>query len=455
MMAFASHDKRQDTFSVIAVLAAICMLGFFVRILLSPLEGYGFDVGANQGWAKSAVKLGLAKSYSQQVDGNMLPNYPPLSLMIFASTGHAYQAIVSPEYDAKRIENRVFIKFPSIVADIVTGILLFFIVAAWKGRKAGYLSAAFYALNPAVVYDSAVWGQTDSVYTMFMVACIGAFAMQWNAATGALLALALLTKAQAIVIAPLIGFILLLRGWKAVLAAVAGFVPTFVLVLIPFIPDNGLHGVWNMYAQSIGYYTSVSSNAYNFWWALLSDSANGVTDNQLVLGIMSYRNAGLILFGCAYAWLLWHVWKHRKDMQGSAQGIPHLFYAASIAAYAFFLFNTEMHERYLFPVMALGLPLAFLSRKTAAVYAGVSSLFFFNLLGVLPASPLDRAFYSSFPSLDVFFASFLTFLFFVLLGMRKQLPQRQGILTFGKALKKLTSAAWSRATARSAAPRVP
>lgn len=441
--------------SVAAVLVAICMLGLFLRLLLSPLEGYGFDVGVNQGWAKSAVKLGLAKSYSEQVDGNMLPNYPPLSLIIFASTGHAYQALVSPEYDAKRVENRVFIKFPSIVADILTAALLFFIVSKWKGRKAGYLAAIAYAFNPAVIHDSAVWGQTDSLYTMFIAACIGALAMQWNAATGVLLALALLTKAQAIVIVPLAGFVLLLRGWKAVAAATAGFVPTAIAILLPFVPDGGLQGVWNMYAQSVGYYTSVSSNAYNFWWSLLSDSANSVTDNQLLFGMMSYRAAGLILFAFSYAWLLWHVWNNRRDLKSPGLAVPHLYYAGSIAAYAFFLFNTEMHERYLFPVMALGLPLAFLSRKGAGLYASVTLLFFFNLLGVLPASAADKALYSTFPSLDVFIASLLTFLFFVWLGLRKQLPQRQLFPSFGKALRKLARDAWSRAKAKSAIPRVP
>lgn len=438
-----------------AVVTAICALGIFLRLLLSPLEGYGFDVGVNQGWAKSAVKLGLARSYSEQVDGNMLPNYPPLSLMVFASTGHLYQAFVSPEYDKGLVENRVFIKFPSILADIVTVVLLFLIVAKWKGKKAGYIAAAVYALHPAVIYDSAVWGQTDSLYTMFLVACVGALSMQWNAAAGALIALAFLTKTQAVILVPFVGFVLLMRGWKAIWQSALAAAVVAILILIPFVPDDGLGGIAKMYADSVGYYPTVASNAYNFWWALLSDSANNVTDNQLIFGVMPYRSAGLMLFSYAYLWVLSHAWKHRRDLASAEQAIPRLFFSSAVLAYAFFLFNTEMHERYLFPFVALAVPMLFLSRKSAWTYAGAGFLFFWNLLGVLPATAVDKAMYATFPALDVFFACMLTFLFPVFVGLRHQLPRKAQPHGIAAAIRKHALTAWSYAKAKTSAPRVP
>lgn len=447
--------KKSGSHLAAAVVTALCALGLFLRLILSPLEGYGFDVGVNQGWAKSAVQLGLAKSYSEQVDGNMLPNYPPLSLMVFASTGHLYQFFVSPEYDKSRVENRVFIKFPSILADIITVILLFFIIWKWKGKKAGYVAAAVYALHPAVIYDSAVWGQTDSLYTMFLVACVGALSMQWNAAAGTLIALAFLTKTQAIILIPLVGFVLLLRGWKATGKAAIGAVVSTVIILLPFIPDNGLQGIAKMYMDSVGYYPTVSSNAYNLWWALLSDSANSVADTQLLFGVISYRGAGLLLFGCAYLWILSVIWKHRKDLAFPEQSIPRLFFASAVIAYAFFLFNTEMHERYLFPFVALAVPMLFLSRKSVWTYVSVSVLFFWNLLGVLPATAVDKAMFATFPALDVLFASLLLFLFPVFIGLRRQLPKKATPQGIGSALRKHLFSAWSYAKARTSVPRVP
>ncbi len=447
--------KKSGTYLPAVVVTALCGLGLFLRLILSPLEGYGFDVGVNQGWAKSAVQLGLAKSYSEQVDGNMLPNYPPLSLMIFASTGHLYQFFVSPEYDKSRVENRVFIKFPSILADIITVLLLFLIVAKWKGRRAGYVAAAVYALHPAVIYDSAVWGQTDSLYTMFLVACLGALSMRWNAAAGALIALAFLTKTQAIILIPLVGFVLMMRGWKAVGQSALAAAVSATIVLTPFIPDGGLQGIAKMYMDSVGYYPTVSSNAYNLWWALLSDSANNVADTQLLFGVIPYRGAGLLLFACAYLWILSLAWKHRKDLAFPEQSVPRLFFASAVIAYAFFLFNTEMHERYLFPFVALATPMLLLSRKSAWTYAGVTFVFFWNLLGVLPATAVDKAMYATFPSLDVLFASLLTFLFPVFASLRRQLPrkaQAQGIIG---AIRKRILGARAFAKAKTSVPRVP
>jgi len=447
--------NKSGAFLPAAIVTAICALGLFLRLILSPVEGYGFDIGVNQGWAKSAVQLGLAKSYSEQVDGNMLPNYPPLSLMVFASTGHLYQFFVSPEYDKSRVENRVFIKFPSILADIITVVLLFLIVAKWRGRKAGYIAAAVYALHPAVIYDSAVWGQTDSLYTMFLVACLGALSMQWNAAAGALIALAFLTKTQAIILIPLVAFVLLMRGWKATGKAALAAIVVTVLVLIPFISDGGLQGIVKMYMDSVGYYPTASFNAYNLWWALLSDSATGVTDNQLIFNVISYRNAGLVLFSYTYLWVLSHAWKHRKDLASPEQSIPRFFFAAAVIAYSFFLFNTEMHERYMFPFVALATPIVFLSKKAAWTYVGVSFLFFWNLLGVLPATSIDKAMFSTFPALDVLFASMLTFLFPVFISLRHQLPQKAQPYGIGTAIRKRMLTTWPSAKAKTAAPRVP
>lgn len=81
--------------------------------------------------------------------------------------------------------------------------------------------------------------------------------------------------------------------------------------------------------------------------------------------------------------------------------LPALFLSAATCAFAFFLFNTEMHERYLFPFVALGLPVAFLGLRAASLYAAISFLFFLNLLGWLPYGSLDRAIFRAFPTLDV------------------------------------------------------
>jgi hypothetical protein len=75
-----------------------------------------------------------------------------------------------------------------------------------------------------------------------------------------------------------------------------------------------------------------------------------------------------------------------------------------LAAQTFFLFSAEMHERYLFPYLAVGLPSIFLGAGPATLYILGSLFFWGNLLGILPFGSIDRALFAEFPAFDVFIA---------------------------------------------------
>ncbi|MDA0376535.1 MAG: hypothetical protein O3A80_04475 [bacterium] len=62
---------------------------------------------------------------------------------------------------------------------------------------------------------------------------------------------------------------------------------------------------------------------------------------------------------------------------------------ASIITYAFFMFNTEMHERYLFPYMVFGLPLLLTGRRGILLYSGTSLLFILNFASIVSFSSFD------------------------------------------------------------------
>ena len=399
-----------------SILPLILAGALLLRMGLSPMQGLDFDIGTNQGWAKSAVELGLARSYTQQVSGAMLPNYPPFSMMIFATTGHIYKTFVSPVYDAGLPAYRIIIKLPAIFADLLLCVLLGWIVAKMRGRNAGWLAAGIAALHPAIVYESAVWGQTDSIFTLFLVASIAALAWERTAIAAAFFTLAFLTKAQTAALLPLFGVWYLIRPVR-MLWGLAGSIPVLLIVLLPFAIGGAIPAVWNVYAGSVGYYPVISSAAYNFWWSLLADSSWSRHDTELVFGVITFRAAGYLLFtGITGASLLVSIRRMIAPMTRK-QTLGLLFLLASLSSFAFFLFLTEMHERYLFPFVAFGLPVAFLGRKEAWLYALVSGLFFMNLLGYLAIGFIDRGLYNEFSSLDVFFASMQVFLFALLFGV--------------------------------------
>lgn len=402
------------TVPLILILAA----GFFVRFFLAPIQGFTFDIDVNQGWAYSAVELGLGDSYWHQLNGNMLPNYPPLSMIIFALSGYAYR-FISPEFDLDLPAFDVVIKLPGIIADLVTAALLAFLVTPWKGKRAGLLAATIYTFHPAVIYESSVWGQTDSIFTLFIVAALAACAYRnWDLSV-LFIALSFFLKVQAVAVAPLFLY-LYARSLKHFLrmAVIGGL--TLILVILPFIEGGGVDGILRVYLESAGYYPSVSMSAYNFWWGLFSDASGDTSDTDIQLGLLSYRSLGVILWLTLSISSIDLLRKYlptlekcpaKKLYRPKPEHLISLFMVASLLAFGFFLFNTEMHERYLFPFVALGLPLVFLGALPAVLYACITAAFTMNLFGVLSFGGFDRALYNEFPALDVFIAVSQVWLF--------------------------------------------
>ncbi len=398
-----------------ALLFLIVLVGLSARLAMSWQPGHGSDLSINRGWAHTAAVLGVAESYKKQLDGVMLPNYPPLSMVMFAATGHAYQLLVSPGYDMQLFAYHIFIKLPAIIADLLGCVLLFFAGQMLGGKKWALAFALVWALQPAVIYESAVWGQTDVVFSVCMAAALLAAAKKQWALCGMLAVASFLFKAQAIVLAPVI-LLLLFHSRKALEEILVGAATMALVVLIPFILSGASHDIWNVYAHSVGYYPNLSLGGYNLWWALYGD-ASSKDDTGLLFHALTYRTTGSLLFLAATGIILIpsvkRIWRKIWDPD-----IAFLMLTTALIAYAFFLFNTEMHERYLFPYLILSAPLLFLGSPGIALYALSSFLILWNLLGVLPFSFIDRALYDEFPSLDVLFASLhvcafvLTFILF-------------------------------------------
>jgi len=299
------------------------------------------------------------------------------------------------------------------VFDLATCALLFALLRRAAGERAAIAGALGYALHPAVVYESAVWGQSDALYTFFVAAALLAHVRGRDALSPPLFALALLCKAQAIVFAPL-GLLLLARRPRPLLLGTLLAALTTAAVLAPLLSHPGaLAAAARSYTTSVGRYPALSLNAYNLWWALFAEAAVGKPDTDLLLGLVSYRTAGLALLAAAVVGLLATLAPTllaRTRTTTFARLSP--FLAAGLIAGAFQLLATEMHERYLFPSMALSLPLVALGRRGAVLYALHSLAFFLNLLAVLPWGRLDRALFAEFPMLDVVLALGQTALFF-------------------------------------------
>ena len=130
--AFLTQTKLLRSLTIGSVL----LLGLVIRLGLAPAPGFEYDIGVNQGWGRSAVELGLARSYVEQVDGNMLPNYAPLPIMLFAGAAAIQQGFFGG-FEGDPLSYRMLIKMPTILFDLFTVVLLFALLSRWKGFRAG------------------------------------------------------------------------------------------------------------------------------------------------------------------------------------------------------------------------------------------------------------------------------------------------------------------------------
>ena len=100
-------------------------------------------------------------------------------------------------------------------------------------------------------------------------------------------------------------------------------------------------------------------------------------------------------------------------------------YCSALLSAAFFLFLTQMHERYLFPFVVFGVPLCFISKKVAAAYWGMVIAFTVNLMGIMPLTSIDKAAFREFDALDSFVAGtqMWMFIFLMIVAVERFAPR--------------------------------
>jgi Gpi18-like mannosyltransferase len=402
-------DSPRDVARWVVATVAVLAVGTAFRIWMISEDalGHAFDTDIFLSWARSLSRLGLSSFY-----GNVgLCDYPPIGMLTIWSVGEI--ATLADVLNNDHVMHAL-LKVPACLADL--GIALVLLVEGKRllGRSAGLAACALYFLNPVAWYNSAYWGQIDAIHSMFMLAAVVlANRGRWGL-SGLMTALAVLAKFQAVVIVPLILFdAYRYRRWRGVGRVAIGSMVALFWVCLPFALSGTLADVLSRsYVNVVGQYDYVSSNAFNLWYLLgdqsLSDTsiprwfALAASDGQPRVGLdqswllsFDYRKISLIFFSAAVAVLLsLHAFRTDSIRRLGTGGLLVL---------AFFLFPTEMHERYAHPAMAL-LPIwAVSDRWRERVFFVLSGLLLLNLSEVQPAGAVGM--YIAAMILGLFFCS--------------------------------------------------
>lgn len=372
--------RTTDGKTLLALLAAALL----IRLVLAPFHGFFHDLQAYVTWGRLLdhhfLHFYTVASTTDVVNATRygyLPNYPPLTVYIFglldgvyALAAHAvgvhtsYNVSLSPAL-------AVYMRLPALAADLATVALIYRLARRRWSLRASALLAAGYAFSPAILFDGALWGQTDSVFTLAVIAALLCAYQGRGVWAGVLIALAITLKPQPVIFTPLIPLYLLRwSGWREALRSVGGMVAAGAVICAPYlIPPHPQILVFTNVAQQVALAKPWATlDAMNLWWML------GIIrqpETAPVLGSLAPATIGIALFAALFALVLVGVWRDRS--------LERLFLGAGIIATAFFSVTTLQHERYLFPAMALFLFAALDNRRHLLPYALATLVSFLNM----------------------------------------------------------------------------
>ncbi|MGZ6255471.1 MAG: hypothetical protein ACXWMB_00455, partial [Candidatus Limnocylindria bacterium] len=390
----------------------LIVFGVLLRAVIAgpylPYSGFRVDVGDFAIWADRMAAHGPGQFYQ----AGYLADYPPGYMYILWGLG-AIAELVRPVTGL--LITPGLVKIPGILADGGVAWLLFLYarrwgngwLGSWSGERLGVVAVVIYLFNPGTIFDSAVWGQVDSVGTLVLLASLYMLARGRTEFAAAGAVIAMLVKFQFGFLIPIVAVVGIKRhlfGRSSdpdhdgrrdpirVLTSLATGLGTLVLLIVPFrlavwAPADPTLSLVDRFIAASNTYKGLTINAFNLWrnpFTGLGDAYRWGCDSApptcpdgsgvaFMLGStpISWQLVGALLFGLAALVALWTV-ARRDDPAG-------LLVGALALAVAFFALPTRVHERYLFPALALAAPLVARSWKWATLYGVVTLSFFANV----------------------------------------------------------------------------
>lgn len=357
------------------IFIAIIAVSLILRILFAiNTPGDEYDLGLHKSWGKIILENGIINAYEKTdiAENYNGLNHPPLWLYSLASIAYFEKFFFNSNLSTFSL------KIPAITADIALGIIIFLIASKLFNKNIGLISSAFYLFSPGIFYESAVWGQWDSLYIPFVVLAIYFISKDKPIISTIFITVGFLIKLQAIIFFPAILFLIYKKyDIKKFIKVTAGSLVTIIVATLPFIISGKLFTVFEKtWQQSNNLYPFTTIFASNIWQMNVLIEGSLINDKNLILNIISYKNLGLILFSLAYIFILYFLNKKSE--------VQNIWLAFAFIAFSFFMLPTEIHERYLFPIFGILSIIWIKNKRLWPAYIVLTITFFFNLLAYLP-----------------------------------------------------------------------
>lgn len=358
------------------LLAAIMAATFIVRLVAAAsYQGYEVDINCFLAWSDMIFEKGFGNFYTSDA----FTDYPPGYMYVLFVVGWIRSLLGIGQYSVLSI---VITKLPAILCDMVTGYLVYKIACKKFQEKGAALLAGIFLLTPAILLDSAIWAQVDSVFTMFVVLMCYLFTERKLPQAFFAFAIGILVKPQTLIFGPILLFAVVdyifLDSFKndsrevfwkkffyhLVMGLLA--IGLLALLMVPF----GFMNAFKQYTETVTSYPYASVNAYNFWTML---GKNWAAQTEKIFGV-TIQAWGMMFIVIS---ILFAAYVNFKSKEKESK----YYFVAALEIFMIYCMSVRMHERYAYPAIVL-LLLAFASRPRKKLYLGyifLSTICFLNM----------------------------------------------------------------------------
>ena len=364
------------------IVLLIVSLVLLARLPFFGMAAHRYDAYGMAEWTWALAERGPTRFYDLALE--VAPDHLPGDLWILWLMGAPLHAL-DPGFDFYAHPYTLMLKTVALLADLAIALGLLAIGCKLGKPTLGTGLAVAFALNPAAIIISAVWGQWDALsVAAIVVALYALLGGRWTLAAVCAV-FACLVKPQLGIILPgmliylsrtsLVGFVWRDWPWRKLLAAAAAGVATFYALCLPFgVSLFGLFTAWSIgdrLAFAADRYQSTTLGAFNLWLLPIGREVAPL-DSDYLVGSLTYREVSicLLVLACGIAW-----WGAGRLPDPRAA----LLWSSVVTTLGVFLFATRVHERYLFPAMALSFLLVLVQRRAWWIPAALSLTLFLSV----------------------------------------------------------------------------
>ena len=360
--ALKSNVKKDNNAMYIIAAAAVA---FILRLILGAVyRGHNTDMSCFIGWSNAVFENGFGKFYTL----DMFHDYPPGYMYVLYIVG-AIEKLFGFSDGAQY----ALVKLPAIVCDILAGVLIYKVAKKKFSDGLSTVFASLYLFNPAPIVNCSLWGQVDSVYTLFILLMIYFISEKKMIYSYFMFAICIFIKPQAFIFTPILIFGIIENVFikdfsKEKLLKNLGFGVSAIILMVVLALPFGISNVIDQYTTTMASYPYLTVNAFNLWGAL-GKNWEGLSSFTTVIGY--------VFLIAIVAYSVYVFFKSKNNAK--------YYFVGALLAFMTYMLSTKMHDRYAFPAMGL-LLLAFVSVtdfKNFIMYALVTLSQFFNTAWVL------------------------------------------------------------------------